>query len=94
MTARYRITAARFKQSSKCFARGGSNFLFGTVQRSNNFPRMTERLSIVIERIGKTIREAFERLAPNPVPERWDDLIKRLDAEEEARRGTPRGSRR
>jgi hypothetical protein len=55
---------------------------------------MTKRWSIIIERIGKAIGDAFERLVPNAVPERWDDLIKRLDAEEDARRSTARGSRR
>jgi hypothetical protein len=55
---------------------------------------MTKRWSIIIERIGKAIGEAFERLVLDPLPERWAALIKRLDAEEDARRSTARGSRR
>lgn len=40
----------------------------------------------VVHRIGKTSHEAVDRIRQEPVPERWVDLIHRLNAEEDAER--------
>ena len=43
------------------------------------------RKSPLVERFGKTLREANKDTVQRPLPERWVELIKRLN-EEEARR--------
>ena len=45
-----------------------------------NIPEL--RLS---ERIGGLLRELLEHLRREPLPERWADLLARLNAEEDAR---------
>jgi hypothetical protein len=38
----------------------------------------------VLQGIGKVLHETFNDVRLDPVPERWVDLIHRLDAEEKA----------
>jgi hypothetical protein len=48
----------------------------------------------ILEHIGKILREIAQVFRNEPLPERWVELIKRLDAEEEAsrrEREQPRG---
>jgi hypothetical protein len=46
-------------------------------------------LDPTFERIGKKLHRSFDELLHEPLPERWIDLIKRLNAEENAwREGT------
>lgn len=44
-------------------------------------------LDPTLERIRKTLHRSFDELLHEPLPERWIDLITRLNAEENARRG-------
>jgi hypothetical protein len=52
------------------------------------FPEMGENRYIretpVLVRIGKLLHETVEDMGREPVPERWVELINRLNAEEEA----------
>jgi hypothetical protein len=41
--------------------------------------------SVLIDRFGKTMRDAIKDILEQPLPERWVDLIKRLKAREEER---------
>ena len=41
-----------------------------------------------LARIGKALREDLERLRHGPPPERWTDLLKRLNDEENRRAAT------
>ncbi len=45
-----------------------------------------EATTEIVHRIGKTLHEAVDRIRQEPVPERWVDLIHRLNAEEDAER--------
>ena len=36
----------------------------------------------ILDRFGQALRTMFAETAQDPVPERWTDLIKRLDNEE------------
>jgi hypothetical protein len=36
----------------------------------------------IFERFGKSLHQRFDEIVHEPLPERWTDLIKRLDAEE------------
>jgi hypothetical protein len=48
-------------------------------------------LDPTFERITKALHRSYDELLHEPLPERWIDLIKRLNAEENARReGTHR----
>ncbi len=47
----------------------------------------------VLERISKVLHEALEDIRHEPVPERWVDLINRLNAEEDAWRQLDKQSR-
>jgi hypothetical protein len=38
-----------------------------------------------VARIGKTLRDELERVGHAPAPERWVDLLKRLNKEEDRR---------
>jgi len=40
----------------------------------------------LLERFGKTIRDAKKEILDQPLPQRWDELIKRLDAVEARQR--------
>ena len=52
----------------------------GTEVPSPNFTRMRSHSPIV--EIGKALRQTFWEVAREPMPERWVDLIARLDREE------------
>jgi hypothetical protein len=43
-------------------------------------------LDPTLEHIRKTLHRSFDELLHEPLPERWIDLITRLNAEENARR--------
>lgn len=47
----------------------------------------------LLDRIGKSLRERFENLRQRTIPERWVTLLKRLNAEEVARRRRDRRPR-
>ena len=42
----------------------------------------SDRRRPLVDRFGKTLRTLIENVAQEPMPERWIDLIRRLDAEE------------
>jgi hypothetical protein len=42
--------------------------------------------SVLVERLGKALREMKRDILDQPLPERWADLIKQLNAKEEAGR--------
>jgi hypothetical protein len=47
----------------------------------------------LIDRVGRALRRSLESFQQSPVPERWVDLLKRLNEEERSRRerdGCPR----
>ena len=44
-------------------------------------------LDPTLERITKALHRSYDELLHEPLPERWIDLIKRLNAEENDRRG-------
>jgi hypothetical protein len=52
-------------------------------------PSMTDTQHIqeppLLERIGKALQERLDDIVQEPLPERWTDLIHRLNAEELAR---------
>jgi hypothetical protein len=48
-----------------------------------------QREEHLLDQVGKALRDSLENLRQIPVPERWVDLLKRLNAEEEIR-GQPR----
>lgn len=79
-------------QSAKGFAKHRPIYCPEPYGVMANYTLMTTHWSIIIWRIGKTVRAAFERIARDPIPERWITLIQRLDAEED--RSAGRGSRR
>ena len=39
----------------------------------------------VLDRIGKVLHETFDDFRREPLPERWVDLLNRLNAEEDGR---------
>jgi hypothetical protein len=42
--------------------------------------------SELVERIGTPLRDQYEAILREPLPERWDELIKRLNEKERVRR--------
>ena len=46
--------------------------------------RHTQELG-VLDRIGRVTQELLESIRHQPIPERWIDLLNRLNAEEDAR---------
>jgi hypothetical protein len=38
----------------------------------------------IFDRLGKALHERFDPIANDPLPERWVDLIQRLNVEEQA----------
>ena len=50
-------------------------------------------LDPTLERITKALHRSYDELLHEPLPERWIDLIKRLNAEENDRRGGTRPER-
>jgi uncharacterized protein YifE (UPF0438 family) len=69
---------------------------FGTAQTSRGFAHMSEKKYLeeapILERIGKILNETLNDVRREPVPERWVDLIHRLDAEEDDSSGRDFGS--
>jgi hypothetical protein len=47
--------------------------------------RHTQEPSI-LDRIGRMVHELLESIRNQPIPERWTDLLNRLNAEEDARK--------
>ena len=45
--------------------------------------RHTQELS-VLDRIGRAVHELLETVRRDTIPERWTDLLERLNAEEDA----------
>ena len=40
--------------------------------------------SVIVDRIGRAVHELLETVRRDPIPERWTDLLERLNAEEDA----------
>ena len=70
--------------------RNRKHFFFGSVGMSDAHQRPPAQF-LLIEQIGKALRTA-NVFRHGPLPEAWIELIKRLDAEEEAARA--KGKRR
>ena len=49
---------------------------------------MPQTGSLIVERLRTVLRAQYEAIVNEPLPERWVDLIKRLNEQERAQRET------
>ena len=45
-------------------------------------PKQAHEIGVIAQRIGKALNDLFASVAKEPVPERWVDLINRLNEED------------